>query len=135
MDGKVTTVGQIIKEKRAISPLDTKVLYHEMQDKPTAEDSFFFILKEKPDCKVLFRPENVPVKPEQKGADGHVNLAYSSVAGCLPTSCWQNNLATEILWSVKWTARGLTPVRPNICLKEPCKIQAGHAIAFQSVDA
>ena len=128
LDGKVTTLAQVIKDKRAISPLDVKVLYHDLTDKPTPEDGTFFELKLK--NQVLFRPENIPVKDEKKSADGSVILSYTSLADCIETKIW-SNLATEILWSVKWTARGLSPVRPHICLKEALVVKAGHAVSFQ----
>eukprot|EP00435_Cladocopium_sp_Y103_P075831 s119_g66.t1 len=111
LDGTFTTVGKIIKEKRALSPLEVKVLYHDLADKPKADDATFFELSTK--HQVLFRPESAPVKEEQKGAEGHVKLSYTSLAGCVDTSVWQN-LATEIVWSVRWTARGLSPVRPRL---------------------
>lgn len=132
MDGKVRSVGQILKDKRAISPLEVKILYHDMQDTPRPEDSAHFTLTLK--TTVLFRPEALTVKEEQKAPDGAVTLPHSSVAGCLDTKAW-DNLATRVLWSVKWTARGLSPVRPHVCLKANCKIAVGQAVAFQQPDS
>lgn len=130
--GKATTVGQMVKEKRAISPLDVKIMYHDMTEKPSANDPTFFSLT----CKneILFRPEAVQVKEEQRGEGGVVKLPYTSVASCLATADWET-LATCIIWSVRWTARGLSPVRPNVCLKTNVQIQPGHAICFQKADA
>ena len=134
LDGKVQTLAQVIASKRATSPLEIKVMYHELVEKPKAEDTTFFTLQPKENCKVVFRPESVPMKEENKSEAGHVVLPYTSVAGCIPTACW-NNLATQIVWSVKWSARGLCPLRPNVCLKGACQIKPGHAICFQQQDA
>ena len=134
MENKVTSLAQVIKEKRAISPLEVKVLYYNLVDKPTAEDSTFFKCEPKQGQQVLFRTENVPVKEEQRNPScGCVSLPHGSLAGCMPTATW-NNLATQVIWVLRWTARGLSPVRPLICLKEKCIIKQGHAVAFQALE-
>eukprot|EP00435_Cladocopium_sp_Y103_P047494 s156_g14.t1 len=133
MENKITSLGQVIKEKRAISPLEIKLMYHALVEKPTAEDSSFFKCEGKQDQQVLFRTENVPVKDEQRSADGCVTLPHGSLAGCLPTASW-HNLATHVVWTVRWTARGLNPVRPLVCLKEKCIIKQGQALAFQATN-
>lgn len=138
LEGKTMTLSQCVLEKRAVSPLAVQIRYHDLVDKPTPEDSKFFEVKLKSECQAVFRPENVPVKEEKKQeGDGSSQtvLPYTSVAGVLPTVRWADNLATRIVWSVKWTARGLGPIRPNVCLREACQIKPGHAICFQQADA
>ena len=130
LDNKVTSLGQVIKEKRAISPLEIKVLYHTLVDKPTSEDSSFFKCEEKQNQQVLFRTENVPIKEEQKDNDC-VTLPHGNLAGCLPAATW-DTLATHVVWVLRWTARGLSPVRPLICLKDKCIIKQGQAVALQA---
>ena len=66
LEGKTMKLSQCILEKRAVSPLAVQIRYHDLVDKPTPEDSKFFQVKLKDECKAVFRPENVPVKEEKR---------------------------------------------------------------------
>ena len=124
-EGKVATVGQVVAQKRALTPLSVVICYHDLVEQPTPEDAKHFVLQVK--NQVLFRPENAPAAEDKKSADGCVTVALTSLAGCLETSCWETS-RTHLLWAVKWSARGLQPVRPMIVLAASTTVTAGQAV-------
>ena len=124
-EGKVATVGQVVAQKRALTPLSVVICYHDLVEQPTPEDAKHFVLQVK--NQVLFRPENAPAPEDKKSAGGCVTVALTSLAGCVETSCWETS-RTHLLWAVKWSARGLQPVRPMIVLAASTTVTAGQAV-------
>ncbi|CAJ1407180.1 unnamed protein product [Effrenium voratum] len=108
-EGKVATVGQVVAQKRALTPLSVVICYHDLVEQPTPEDAKHFVLQVK--NQALFRPENAPAPEDKKSADGCVTVALTSLAGCLETSCWETS-RTHLLWAVKWSARVCSPCAP-----------------------
>eukprot|EP00438_Fugacium_kawagutii_P007583 Skav225341 [mRNA] locus=scaffold3721:8917:12502:- [translate_table: standard] len=127
-EGKITTLGHIVAEKRALTPLSVNLCYQELVEQPKPGNSTYFIVK--PKMLFLFRPENAPTADDKKAADGSFTLPHSSMAGRLETSCWQTS-CTQLLWSVKWSAKGLQPVRPVIAASRPIQVSAGKAVELK----
>lgn len=117
-EGKPTTLGKVVAE----------LCYQEMVDQPQPGNSTHFIVK--PKMLFLFRPENAPSSDDKKQEDGSFTLPYSSMAGCLETAYWQTT-CTQMLWSVKWSAKGLQPVRPVIATSRVIEISAGKAVELK----
>ena len=124
-EGKVTTVGKLVAQKRALTPLSVNVCYYELIEQPLPGEATFFKLNQK--SLVLFRPETAPVPEDKKGPDGSCQLPFTSMAGCLSTSCWQTAW-TKVLWSVKWCAKGLQPIRPVISTSQSICVPQGKAV-------
>ena len=126
LDGKLQTLEAVVAAKRAVSPLEVKILYHDLKEKPRSDNAKWFetVLK----FSTLFRPESAPVKEEQKEKNGvEVNLPYTSLAGCLDPGHWDTKLS-KVVWCVKWTDRGLSPVRPIVMLTKNFQVPPGQAI-------
>ena len=49
------------------------------------------------------------------------------VAAAVPSATC-NTSVTKIVWTVKWSAVGLAPVRPQVLLTRPLRILLDHAI-------
>ncbi len=121
--GKTQSMKAIMAEKRKTSPLDTKVLYHKLVEAPSPEDSSFFKFELAHRC--VFKCEDVPSAKQEE--DGKKTVPWTHLAGCFRSDKWTTDLS-ELVWSVKWTARGLQPVRPLIVLRAAVKIQPGQAL-------
>lgn len=124
-ENKIQSVGQVVAQKRALTPLSASVCYHELVDQPNAEDAKHFILTLK--SPIAFRPENAPTTEDKKDKDGCYTLPQTSMAGCLDTLAWETK-HTSITWAVKWQARGLQPVRPVVVVTRKLTVKAGQAV-------
>lgn len=124
-DGKMLSVGNVVAQKKAVTPLSAKICYHEMIDKPTAADAKFFIMTlSNP---IAFRCENAPTSEDKKDKDGCYTVPQSSMAGCLEAHEWETK-HTSIAWIMKWQARGLQPVRPVVMMTQKLAVKAGQAV-------
>ena len=121
----MTTVGKLVAQKRALTPLSVNVCYYELIEQPLPGEATFFKLNQK--SLVLFRPETAPVPEDKKGPDGSCQLPLTSMAGCLSTSCWQTAW-TKVMWSVKWRAKGLQPIRPVISTSQSICVPQSKAV-------
>lgn len=126
LDGKLQTLAEVVAAKRAVSPLEVKILYHGLKEKPRSDNAKWFETELK--FQTLFRPESAPVKEEQKDKNSvEANLPYTSLAGCLDPGHWETKLC-KVVWCVKWTDRGLSPVRPLVMLTRNFQVPPGHAV-------
>ena len=57
-------------------------------------------------------------------------LIQTSMAGLLPSKLWTTEF-TEIIWMVKVTAKGITPVRPVVICKKPFVLQKEHFLQLR----
>ena len=122
------TVGDVIATKRAASPADAHIGYHEIRDAPTTENPGFFNMKRKFDC--YFKPEPLKVKSEQEQAGGPVNIPASQLASSIPAEEWKS-WATEVTWMTRWpptASKGLQPVRPIVLMTRDLVIPQQSAV-------
>lgn len=75
--------------------------------------------------RLAFAPEEVPEDAQKKAS----NL-QTSMAGLLPSKLWTTEF-TEIIWMVKVTAKGITPVRPVVICKKPFVLQKEHFLQLR----
>ncbi|CAK9118015.1 unnamed protein product [Durusdinium trenchii] len=127
-EGKLSKLGRVVAQKRAVTPLSVNICYYELAEQPRSDDTTFFALR--PKNQALFRPENAPTSDDKKGADGSFTLPLTSMAGCLETTRWATPY-TKVVWSVKWSARGLQPIRPVIALTTPLVVPQSKAVELK----
>ena len=73
---------------------------------------------------VLFDPE---------AGEAAIGLTQAHAASALPPNQWETSL-TEIVWTVRYhPAKGLTPVRPQVVLKDALVLKAGEAVKLELV--
>ena len=101
---------------RAKDPLKAKVAYHTMTDNPTPDDMSAFSLALK--YNHAWKSDG-GVKPEC------ADLVTTPCAGWIGYDQW-NTVSTALTWIMKWTSRGLSPVRPLVVLKHPIKLMPKH---------
>lgn len=126
MGNNYTSMGEIVKTKRATAPADANVGFHDLVDSPKEGQPGHFILTKKHD--VYFRFEDVPA---ESGSEGGVKVSSQNLASCIQRTCW-NTWLTEVTWSVRWpptVSKGLQPVRPyvtaarNVTLPGECLVE------------
>ena len=59
--------------------------------------------------------------------DQSTSVAQGVAALCLPFQKWQKSMI-QILWTVRWTVTGLTPVRPLVVTLTDMNIPAESAL-------
>ena len=108
------SLGDVVESMRPIDPMKAKVAYHELCDKPSAEDmkAFALVLK-----------HHHAWKSDAGTRPSSTNLLVQACAGWVPYKQWNNGL-TALTWSSKWTVKGLTPIRPVVVSK--------HSIVFKA---
>ena len=101
-----------------------KIGYHNVTDEPDKGPGAF-----KLECnyKVVFKPVDV-VSGEQNQA-GLPNLLQTQVAARIDSKLWKGTWA-DIIWSVKWSQNGLTPIRPHVLVTQPVSLAIQTAIRF-----
>ena len=125
-------MADIIKTKRASSPADAHVGFHDLKDHPKEGSPGHFLLERK--HKVYFRFDDVPVQTE--GDNKLVKISSQNVASCIPVHCWKTWL-TELTWSVRWpptVSKGLQPVRPYITVARPVTLPAESIVELKAID-
>ncbi len=134
LGGTCSTIGLLINQRRATSPADAKVCYHELLDQPEPGNPGHFTLHMKHE--LLFKAEDLPVKVKKEEEDGTVPQATTvlqcHLASALPWSAWNTDLST-VVWVLKWTrAKGLQPVRPVVVTTGRIDIPAGQAVELKA---
>ena len=84
MGNQYTSMQEVIQAKRANSPANSHVGFHDLTDQPKDGNPSFFVLRTKQS--VYFRFEDTPAKTE----DGKAKIASQNIAGVIPVACWQD---------------------------------------------
>ena len=107
----------VVNERRKTHP-DCRVSYHELAPQGEGPPGGFALQKT---VDVLFTPQ-----PPSAGEQPAANL-QTRVAATAPLPAWSGHYS-RLVWSVKWNAAGLTPVRPQIAFVESVTIRPGHML-------
>ena len=120
---KLKTIGQMLEERRKNNPAaKCCVVYHTLKDAPTDDNPGYQTMEVK--HAMIWRPEEGAPIIE---IEGKQTMDYKHAAASIPVKMWNTNLS-QVMWSVKWTTSGLTPVRPSVVLRRPLKLKAGTAV-------
>ncbi len=52
------------------------------------------------------------------------------LAALVPFTTFQKFKHCEVLWSVKWSARGLMPIKPQVCSKADLELPGDKAVTM-----
>ena len=110
------TIRQVVEERRSTNP-DVKINYHKINETPQENDPGAFGLDRLND--IFFVPS---VSDDPKASVGQ-----SAVARIVPIGSWTRGIA-GLTWVVKWTSKGLMPVRPQIVSLRPLTVTPQHAV-------
>ena len=95
---------EVIEEMRGKDPFKAKVAYHTMVDTPTPEDMSNFSLSLK--YKHVWKTE-AGSRPDNR------DLLTASCGGWIGYKDW-DTASTAVTWMMKWSSKGLAPVRPLV---------------------
>ena len=107
MGTKYMTVADAIKPRRARNPM-VKLMYHTMHSITDGPAGSFSVSL---DHKVFFAPDSAGVSAEDNGEE----KLQQTIGSLVPRKAWDSH-CLSIIWAVKWTANGLSPVRPVVVL-------------------
>ena len=66
------------------------------------------------------------IKKDEVGGD---EPSQVSIGGKIPFNLWDTDVCC-ILWVVRWSSKGLIPVRPQVHLKSEVLLQTGRALGL-----
>ena len=115
---KVRTVLSIVNEKRESDPMCT-VAYHDMEPNASGEPGDFLLtLKHN----VFFVPDVLAGKKDTE------EMTQMSIGAAVPVTTWMEAKTVSLLWCVKWSVTGLSPVRPLVVTKAEIQLAPGRAL-------
>ncbi len=110
----------VVNEKRKTLP-DCRVAYHDIVPLAPNDGLPVGAFKLAPTVEVAFQPQT---QPADGSAPGHLQ---TRVAATCPISAWKGHYSS-LMWSVKWGATGLMPVRPQIAFTTDVTISPGRSL-------
>ena len=111
-NGVVVTLGKVVNEQKAKNPAIT-VCYHSL----TIDDAD----PKKFECTQTHKVTFIP-KDDQAEKD----ITINTIACKEELKYWSTDVV-QLMWIVRWTAKGLMPVKPVIHLKGQLTVPAGRA--------
>ena len=103
-----------------------KIAYHDITDEPDKGPSAFKIHVKH---RVLFKPQDVTQVPGEPSG-GLPSMMQTQLAARVDSKLWKGAWA-DIVWSVKWSQNGLTPIRPHVLVTEPVSLAVEMAILLK----
>ena len=113
--GRLQQVKTVLEQQRTDDPTKVKIAYHVIEDAPTVGDPGALKISQK--YEHHWKYEKCPVKDEI------TEVQHAHVASLILPEQWQTSM-TSISWVMRWTAKGLTPVRPMVVTTRDIKIDA-----------
>ena len=125
LNGTVASISEVVAKQRESKP-EAEVCYHKAALIPEKPGSFNFTRKQM----VAFVP-NGPTQrtEEEQGKEaGKEEAITSSNIGCRESLGTYSSLSHgKIIWSVKWTVKGLQPVKPQLHLLKKLSLPVGKS--------
>ena len=60
---------------------------------------------------------------------GESEVTDKNIAQKEPCKTWAESEVVQLLWAVRWTSKGLMPVKPNVQLRKALELGPGRACA------
>ena len=120
-NGTLMTVGEVVAAQTITVPMEEPIKYHHMTRKPKRDDPAYF--ETSANVKVAFVFNDVATET----VDGNKEVTQASLASTLPADTWNSSL-TQLVWSVKWGAKGLHPNRPQILVTSLFEVPSKSAL-------
>jgi hypothetical protein len=129
----LTTIGAVYHAQRSKDP---KCAINSFKVIGLDEATGKFTLEK--ETHIVFQPagnQTVQQQSEegQEGQEGEatsVTTAQGSAGSLAPANSWEGP-HTKLLWSVRWKAKGLMPIRPQICMLEAGILAPGRGLSLQ----
>ena len=122
LNGRLCSLGQVVADQRAKKP-DCQICYHTLS--PSDANPKQFSLKQT--HRVAFHCQTKSEDSESKSPSNEVN--QGNVAAKEAMKFWTSSPVFRTLWTVRWAAKGLMPVKPNVYLKGTVNLQPGRSLS------
>ena len=122
MDRKPNSIGELVEDLRRTKGV-ARIRYHKVIEAPLAEDPAYFRLE----CvtNVFWNMDNLKWDEDAETKDRVV--LQSGLAAAFPIGTWKSSVV-DVSWMVRWTAAGLTPIKPVVLFTRDLTVQAGLAV-------
>lgn len=111
-NGQLVTMGHVMNDQFAKKP-DTEVCYHKLTCSENNPKEF-----------TLEQTHNIMFSPVREEGD----CKLGSVASREPVQSYKSAPCLRLLWTVRFTAKGLMPVKPGVYLMGAVSLPAGKAL-------
>jgi hypothetical protein len=118
-NGRICSVGSVVADQREKKP-DCQICYHKLT--VTDDSPKKFLLKQT--HRIAFHTQ---VKEE---GSQPAELTLSNFAAKEPVKIWQASPSLNLVWTVRWAAKGLMPVKPCIYLKACANLPTGRSLCL-----
>ena len=123
-NGHLRSLRDVVSDRRKTMPV-VKFAYHKFVEAPTPGQPDAFKLEVVK--RVCFSPGSsgkVDTEEGENGGDSNPTTGQAAAARMLPINVWKPEVC-QLVFSVKWTAAGLMPIRPQIMLLADAVMPAG----------
>lgn len=124
-NGRVVGVGSLVAAHAVDNPAQAKVCYHDLVEMPQPGDPGAFELKRR----LHVATQSLEQQPAQ-ATENALNIPWTCGAAIIPLKMIQESSDLEILFTVKWTKKGLQPMGPFVTLKNTMTVGAKQAYFF-----
>lgn len=122
-NGKLESLGELLQARESEKGKAT-VCYHEVAVKPGEALGQYQITRKH---EVYFKP-NAKVQAEEEGSELKLQKGTLSFAALVPFTSFEKFQHVKVLWAVKWTLKGLMPVKPLVCLHAETTLPPAKAV-------
>ena len=118
-----------VKEKKKQDPKLSNVCFHAMKDLTMVDKPGSFSIDVK--TQVHFNiQDRIKINDETEGGDGDkkIKTSFQNAGALIPINLWQTMPLLKIMWSCKWSPKGLVPVCPKVVVNEAVSLPTGTCI-------
>ena len=112
-NGAILTVGKVLNDQKASKP-DASICYHSIKLDDTNPKIFTL--------KFVHRVVFFAIAPDGKNDNNISNMGQKESAKVWNSGCLQ------VLWAVRWAAKGLMPIKPMILLRDSVTLPPGRGL-------
>lgn len=120
-NNQLVTLLEVVEERRRSNP-NCKVAYHKLVEQHDRGPGAFTL---------EVTSKVVACYTAVDGGDEKKNITQQNAAACLANNFWENVEHVGLVWTVKWAAQGLMPVRPTVVCLSACELPPGKALALR----
>ena len=122
LNGQLMTISTCVHQQRAKNP-EAQISYHTTASVPEQDGKYTFKLTHR----VAFMPAGKKEKSSEMEDEKESGLTVSNIGAKELPSTFAGLHCCQIVWHVRWTVRGLQPVKPMLHLTKRLTLPAGQA--------
>jgi hypothetical protein len=119
---ELRTVGDLVVAMRQTRG-ETRVRYHKIIEEPKPADPGFFRLEL--DKSMYWCMDSLKI--EQNSETNERSVLHTALGAAFPVEIWNSPLM-NIIWTVRWSPAGLTPVKPSVVVATDFQLSPARAV-------